>query len=370
MSKRILVIDDERALLEDLVSILQYADYDAAGAVTGEDGLTIASADHPDLILCDIMMPGMDGFELLRRLRQDTTTSEIPFIFLTARGDRDSQRSGMELGADDYLVKPFSAAELLSAVESRLRRHDNLTQVMVQSRVEKTKQQIARMVTHELRTPLISINTVIALLTRQLHQLSYEEIEEMLLTINAGSMRLTHRVEQLSYISQLEAGLLSREVIAEKGVAISIWDVLTGAINAAKRFAYNAPEGVSVENDENSPQAQIYCNPPALKHALAEVISNGIKFCHPNGVVRISQGAARGRVWVSVSDQGDGIEPEQIETALRAFEQIDRERDEQQGIGIGLTLANAIIGCHDGELSIKSNIGHGTVVMINLPEYR
>ena len=105
MSKRILVIDDERALLEDLISILQYADYEAGGALTGEDGLIIAADDHPDLILCDIMMPEKDGLSTLNDLKADESTKSIPVVMLTNLADETYVTQALSLGAVSYLVK-------------------------------------------------------------------------------------------------------------------------------------------------------------------------------------------------------------------------------------------------------------------------
>ncbi|MDX2163312.1 MAG: response regulator [bacterium] len=364
---KILIIEDERALMEDLIAILQYANYDAEGAGGGEIGLQTAVEWKPDLILCDIMMPGMDGFEVLTRLRHDEKTSGIPFIMLTARGDRDSMRRGMDLGADDYLTKPFSAAEMLSAVEARLKRYTELTDTSLQGQLEATKQQLARMVTHELRTPLISINMVLDVLSRQIDHLERQELAEMIETIRGGSQRLTHRVEQLVYLTQIDAGLLNAAVLRDHGVCVPLWDILMSSINLARRFAYSQQPGVTLETEDLNPEATVICNPPALKQALAELISNALKFSPANGMVKISQAMARGRVWVTITDQGEGIPEAAVKEALRPFAQINRERSEQQGIGMGLALAHAIIKAHGGELEIGAMIGHGTKVTLMLP---
>ncbi|MFN8527617.1 MAG: response regulator [Anaerolineae bacterium] len=364
---KILVIEDEKSLLEDLIAILQYADYDAEGEGGGAEGVEHALAWKPDLILCDVMMPGVDGFEALRRIRGEPSISGTPFIFLTARGDRASQRQGMDLGADDYLVKPFTATELLSAVEARLKRFIEVTDTSLQSQLEATKQQLARMVTHELRTPLISINTVLEIITRQVRNLSPDEIAEMLDTIGAGSKRLTHRVEQLVYLTQLEAGTLTYDVIQKDGVCTRLWEILVAATNLARRFAYNQPANVITDMQDRNPEATVLCNPPALKQALAEVLSNALKFSPEDGTVQVNQWSDKDSVYVSIVDQGDGIPESQVALALRAFEQIDRDRQEQQGIGMGLSLANQIIKVHGGTLDISTVIGRGTRVNIRLP---
>lgn len=121
--KTILVIEDDDQTRENLQTILEMEGFRTFTAPNGRAGLEAAQRDNPDLILCDVMMPELDGHEVLRALRSQSSTSSIPFIFLTARGERKDQRTGMELGADDYLTKPATVDEVLSAVRSRLERH-------------------------------------------------------------------------------------------------------------------------------------------------------------------------------------------------------------------------------------------------------
>jgi DNA-binding NarL/FixJ family response regulator len=120
--KRILVIEDEPDLRRNLTTILRLEKYQPLAAANGVSGLALAKAELPDLILCDVMMPELDGYGVLQGLREDTATESIPFIFLTAKGDKIDQRAGMNMGADDYLTKPVAKADLLSAITARLRR--------------------------------------------------------------------------------------------------------------------------------------------------------------------------------------------------------------------------------------------------------
>jgi DNA-binding NarL/FixJ family response regulator len=117
---RILIIEDETRTRENLALILRMEGYEAVTAAHGREGLELARQENPDLILCDVTMPALDGFQVLAALRADAATASIPFIFLTAKSDRADHRAGMTLGADDYLSKPASAEEVLAAVESRL----------------------------------------------------------------------------------------------------------------------------------------------------------------------------------------------------------------------------------------------------------
>ncbi len=122
--KKILVIEDHALMRRNIVTILTMEGYDALAAGNGRDGLALARSERPDLVLCDVMMPEMDGHEVLRALRADAGTAGIPFVFLTAKGEKHEVRGGMNLGADDYLVKPVSRDDLVAALEARFtRRH-------------------------------------------------------------------------------------------------------------------------------------------------------------------------------------------------------------------------------------------------------
>lgn len=124
MSKKILLIDDNQDMRENTAEILELSGYKVATAQNGKEGVELAQKDKPDLIICDIMMPVLDGYGVLHLLSKNEATAGIPFIFLTAKAERVDMRKGMEMGADDYLTKPFDDIELLNAVESRLRKSD------------------------------------------------------------------------------------------------------------------------------------------------------------------------------------------------------------------------------------------------------
>src|ERR1041385_1246633 len=126
MSKKILLIEDNNHMRENTAEILQLAHYDVLTAANGKIGVEIAQKEHPDLIICDVMMPVLDGYGVLHALSKNTDTSGIPFIFLTAKAERNDMRKGMEMGADDYLTKPFDDIELLNAVETRLKKMESL----------------------------------------------------------------------------------------------------------------------------------------------------------------------------------------------------------------------------------------------------
>ncbi|NEP20359.1 MAG: response regulator [Leptolyngbya sp. SIO4C1] len=193
MKHTILVIEDEAQVRENIQEILEINGYIARGADDGQAGLAATQAYMPDLILCDVMMPNLDGYGVIAALQQQPETAAIPFIFLTAKADRSHLRQGMNLGADDYLTKPFETAELLTAIQTRLakksaidqyqlQQSDELSQSLVktQQKAVETRQladikdELLSKISADLREPLSNINVAIHMLS-QTHSLEEQE---------------------------------------------------------------------------------------------------------------------------------------------------------------------------------------------------
>ncbi len=363
--KRIIVIEDETVLLKNIVEMLELGGFEVASADDGQTGLELVQQQPPDLIICDITMPGMDGYEVLMNVRSDPATVTTPFIFLTARADRPFMRHGMELGADDYLTKPFTLSELLSAVETRLAHHQSIVDASTKD-LHQAKRALIQLVSHELRTPLVSITAVTDIVSRQISQLSTGQLQELLDTLERGTQRLTRLVEQIVLIVQIETGALNHDLLQEYGQSIQFSELLIASIDLARRFAYRQPD-VSVRLDERDRESVIQGDRRALRHALAELIANALSFSPTHGQVNISQWQADGCVWVSIVDKGPGISSEQLTRAMQAFHQIDRETHEQQGIGLGLPLSKQVIEVHGGTFEINSVVDKGTQITIGLP---
>lgn len=362
---RILVIEDEESVRENILEILDFEGFEVQGAADGREGVRLAGEFQPDLIICDIAMPEMDGYSVLLEVRQTPTIASVPFIFLTARTDRAFMRHGMELGADDYLTKPFSSAELLAAILARLERREVTARAM-EGRIEDAKRQLVQMIAHELRTPLVSIEMALDLISRQVGQLEPSQLLELLDYINRGSNRLHHVVEQMVLITQLESGLLTSDLLREQGLPVHVSELLIASVSLARRFAPRSAD-VPVRIDERDDDVSVWGDVNALRHALAEIIANALSFSPAGGEVVVAEWRSGGRVVIAVTDRGPGIPPQQLAHALREFYQIDRDRQEQQGMGMGLPLARRLIEVHRGALDIQSVVGRGTQVTVQLP---
>lgn len=362
---RILVIEDEASLRENIIDMLEMEGFETLGAADGQQGVQMALAHTPDLVICDIAMPELDGFGVLMTLRQRRDTAITPFMFLTARTGRNYMRHGMDLGADDYLTKPFTFEELRTAVNSRLKRHAVIQRITEQD-IKQAQESLIQLVSHELRTPLVSVNMVTDILSHQLEQLSSSQLRELVDTLERGTNRLSRLVEQSVFIVQLEAQALSWDTVQTHGVATYMSDILIAAVDLARRFAYRDPD-VRLRIEERDSDALVQCDIRALRHALAELIANALSFSPNGSEVVLAQWRAEDAVWISIVDQGPGIPPELIARALTDFRQIDRERQEQQGIGLGLPLARRLVEVHGGTFDLNSVVNRGTQATLSLP---
>lgn len=362
---RILVIEDEEPILENIVETLEINEYDVIKASNGTDGISYATDHQPDIILCDIMMNGMNGYDVLNHVRKTPEIALTPFIFLTAKSDRDSLRFGMELGADDYIPKPFTAEELLRAVQTRVNRFNEVGE-QANEELMATKKQLAHVISHELRTPLTSINMAVQLMSQQLDFLSTNDINDLVHTLGHGTNRLNRLVEQISLFVEAKSGLIDSTKINAISRPEQLWTLIIGAINHANYFVHR-DHNVYINFDARDNGIEIRCYSQFITHALAEIIANAIVHSPTDGQVDITVKQYDKGIRIRIQDYGVGMTPEQTEQALQDFSQVNREEKEQQGVGIGLPLTKIIVEAHRGRLDIQSAVGQGTRVQVYLP---
>jgi len=217
--KTIVVIEDEQALLKNIVRILSAEGYNSIGAENGEVGIKLARDRRPDLILCDIMMPVMDGYTVLAQLQSTPHTALIPFIFLTAKTERADIRQGIELGADDYLTKPFDADELMGAINARFRKDE-----LQNERIQQLNEELARLrqvleakdglfdnLSQELRRPMSNINIALKMLSEQGTSESRERYIQILKEEFIRELNLLDRVSEMKKLLTPENVSLLRQ---------------------------------------------------------------------------------------------------------------------------------------------------------------
>jgi signal transduction histidine kinase len=348
--------------------MLGYEGFDVKGAENGALGVEQARIYQPDLIICDIMMPVLDGFGVLETLRQDPTTATIPFIFLTARTDRPDMRAGMELGADDYVTKPFTAQELIKTVQTRLEKHETVYE-KAQKRIDELRQNIVLALPHELRTPLNVIMGFSDLLVCDAETLEPARITDMAKYINNAAMRLYRLVENYLIYAQLEVALTNPQQanILREGKTENAHLVMEE--QAKFRLSTPHPPAEPRQNDATITLESvdtILMTDEYIKKVIEELTDNACKFSDPGTPITVT-GQVQGRHYVLiVADQGVGMTQEQIDD-IGAYSQFDRKLREQQGSGLGLSIVRRLTELFDGTMSIASAPQQGTKVTVLLP---
>jgi len=353
---RILLIDDEVELGRVLGEILDSAGHTTRLATNGREGLEVLRREPADLVVCDIHMPGLDGFAVLKELRADPQLAALPFVFLTSEAD---VRAGIVSGADDYLVKPVSSADLLAAIAARLARRE-ATKREADRRVGEVQRAVAALLPHELRTPLTTILGSARLLQELHRDLAPREIEEMAGGILKAAQRLHRMTENYILYADLETRRLSGSGMERLPGSTGGADVRSAAMDAAAQRERGRDLHCEIA-DVSVPLGAAY-----VRKMVAELVDNAFKFSPPGTDVSVSLAAEEGRPRLEVRDHGHGMTEDQLQR-LGAFQQFDRHRFEQQGSGIGLTLVRGIAEAADGRFEITSAPGLGTTVRIEWP---
>jgi CheY-like chemotaxis protein/anti-sigma regulatory factor (Ser/Thr protein kinase) len=363
--KKILIIDDDPAMQSLAAKLLQARGYQTLGAGDGSEGLELARKYSPDLIICDVQMPNMDGYQTLAALQQDPQTATIPFVFLTGVTGRQNQRYAMGLGADDYLTKPYTVKELLAAVTTRLNKKAAL-QRMSERKLEELRGNIGAALPHELLTPLNGILGLAGILADEDNPPAPEEIREFALGIQQSGMRLHRLIENFIVYSGLELISSSPKQIAELRQAHP-----SPTRNTLEQVAREKAEAAAREEDlvlqlEDIPAC---IEKDRLVKAAGELIENAFKFSSAGHPVTVSTELTNRQFVLSVKDEGRGMTAEQI-ASIGAHMQFERRFYEQQGAGLGLIIARRIAQLFGGDLLIDSTPNTSTLVQFVLPKPR
>ena len=361
--KKILVIDDEVWLREMILLALSQKGYEVVEAVNGEEGIIKAREELPDLILCDVNMQKVDGYLTLSSLRSEPATAAIPFILMTGLADQAGMRHGMELGADDYLPKPFTIEGLYASVEARLKKAQAVTQ-RAESKLDELRENISMMLPHELRTPLNGILAFGEILASDAETLDPTEIASMGRDIFESGKRLEHLVESALNFAQLQLiGSDSKKVQSMRGTQTPDAAQVIREKALAQAAALNRSGDLTLElTDIAMPMSAEH-----LGKIAAELVLNAFKFSKPGANVRVQLANSDDSVALTVLDQGRGLSSEDIAN-IGPYMQFGRKLHEQQGLGLGLTICKRLTELHGGKLTVQSQLEVGTTVSVKLPK--
>lgn len=367
--QRILIVDDNPTNLDLLLEVLDSAGFEVFVSQTGESALKRAQLVQPDLILLDIMMPGMDGFTTCKHLKAETTTKDIPIIFMTALTEMNDKVRGFEVGAVDYVTKPFQPKEVLARVKTQLtlqglRRELEQKNVALTAALEREKElnrlksQFVSMVSHEFKTPLTTITLSCNLLERYSDRMSPEKRTEELQVIERTVDHLRELVEQVLTLSRADAGKMP---IRREPLDMRVW-----CERLSERFQALCEGTHTITLTFTGHTETALCDPTLLEHIFSNLLSNAIRYSPAGGGI-LFDCVRTGDAWVfRVKDAGMGISDADQQHLFEPF-----HRGENvgtiKGTGLGLSIVKHCVDLLGGAIQVESCFNQGTTFTVTLP---
>lgn len=343
---RVLVVEDDPAIRATLIDLLQLNGFDASFAIDGLEGLMTALRQRPDVILSDLHMPGLDGFQLIEKLRADDRTRAIPVIVISASVEPERMRHGMDIGADDFIVKPFTEEQVLRSISARLEKKALLDELDA----------FAHTVAHDLKNPIGVLMMRIGLL-----QMLWETNEEAkkrdhVAAIEAGITRLGSIVDELLTL----AGVVRENV---KLVPVAMGAAVEESLGRIEHLVTKA--GATVERPDTWPEA--FGHAPWVVEIWTNYLSNAVKYGGQPPRLQLGADAmpARGSVRFWVQDNGPGLTPEQQAKLFVQFSRVTETR--VKGHGLGLSIVRRIAEKLGGAVGVESQVGAGSRFWFELP---
>ncbi len=358
-ASKILVIEDDEAVRDNLKELLEVSDYNTFTAINGIDGIEKIRMYKPDLILCDISMPEMDGFEMLEILRKNPETFAIPFLFLTALTDNKLQRKGMSLGADDYITKPYDSNELLSAISVKLQKYQSLKKTF-KSLADDLEKKQSDIIPFEILTPLNNIRGFTQVLMNGFDEIEKEERNYILSIINHASDRLIKLIENYSILIKLEN---TKELEANINTEpTNIKKEIIKKQSVLQEF-YETKDIIPVMNVDD---CFFYFSQLHLNKIVSEILENAYRHSLENRTVYIEGKKTEFNYLFKVEYFAKGMNLKFIEN-IDSFSFSNVSEFEQQSYGLGLALVKKLVEVYNGTFEIISLPYETTTIKIMIP---
>ena len=347
--KKILGVDDNPTNLAVLEEMLE-EDYEFRTAATGEEALSIASEFRPELILLDVMMPGIDGYEVCRRLRADAVLRHAKIIMVSAKAMVSERMKGYEAGADDYVTKPFEQEELLAKVRVYLR----LKSV---EEIDRLKTDVLALLSHETRTPLIGLLGGIDVLMSA-DDLDAAEREKWLQIMRNCARSITNLIEKALTLSCMKSGKWkpSREYV----------DLCNVVRDATRQLAASAAERNVKISEGFGGGAMVSVDRKEITRMVTAMLDNAIRFSPSEETVTVEVSRDNGEVCLTVTDRGKGIEPDHVPYVFDELHD-PKVSHHTQGHGMSLAIARHAVLGHEGTIRVESTKGSGATFEVRLP---
>ena len=368
----LLIADDTESNVKLLSHVLREVGYNVIAAFNGNDALELASARKPDLILLDVLMPDLTGFEVSKKLKTDASLKDIPVIFISALTDSDDVIKGFEAGGVDYIIKPFKKNEILARIRTHLilsvlqRERDERIKILKLRENElqelnKQKDELVRMVSHDIQNPLTGIIGLSALLQKELSS-SPDDVRNMLSIIEQSGRKLISLVDQVLKAdkrSDLHRKLTLSDIYI-RDVFQQILDV-----NAPKALL----KGIKISFEDKTRTKSFRLDVVKIEIALNNLVANALKFTQSKGSVTLRAETTDDKICIEVIDTGIGI-PENMVNDL--FSTPGKERTKigtegEIGTGLGLDIVQDYVHLHKGTITVSSIENEGTTFRICIP---
>lgn len=353
----ILVVDDNFKNLQLIGNVLRQEDYEIAIATTGIQAIKTTKEIKPDLVLLDIMMPEMDGYEVCRQLKLDEETVEIPVIFLTAKTNSEEIIKGLELGAVDYITKPFNNKELLLRVKTHLELKNSKEELR---KINATKDKFFSIIAHDLKNPFITMLGFSSMLVTDYYEFSDEEKIEYLNEMEKVAKKSHQLLENLLQWSRSQTGRL--EFIPKKfDFSVVVAETTTLLESQAKTKKINL-----INNCNES--IEVFADEDMVNTIIRNLCSNAIKFTREQGEISINCKKNEDKLEISVVDSGIGMDEKTLKNLFKIeFQQTKTGTANEQGTGLGLILCKEFTEKNNGEIWVESKLGVGSTFTFSIP---
>ncbi len=361
---KILIVDDTPANIDVLDLFLEKEGYKISIAQSGESALDLADRISPDLILLDVMMPGIDGFETCRRLKSNDKTSDIPIIFITARNESADIIKGFSMGGVDYITKPFSQEEVCARVHLHLKLKTLMAALETKNQkladLNDLKNKFLGMASHDLRNPISTIQGFSKILLDHGETLAEDAKKEFLQSIHKVSNDMLTLLDDLLNISTIESGKLELQV--KRG---SFGQLVKERVRMYQVMAERKNLATHLDIEE---MAEFSFDPNRISQVIDNLLSNAIKFSPPGKEIYIWLGQRNGQAKFSVRDQGPGISPEDQDKLFKHFQKLKaRPTADEPSHGLGLAIAKKMVEAHKGKITVESQPGSGATFSFFIP---
>lgn len=357
MAYSILIIDDNPMNLLLTSKILEGFNYQVRTALSGSEGLAAMQDEQPSLILLDISMPEMDGFEVCGEIKKNNQWKDIPVIFLTANTLTEDLVKGFEKGGVDYITKPFKSEELKVRVKTHLELQDSKNEII---RMNTQRDKLYSIIAHDIRSPLSGILQTITAIEQGYFDPSGEDFKDII-------HHLKIRTEETATLlnSLLQWSRVKSDRFDIKPAQTNIYVVVSSCIQLLNANAESKHINIHFDSDRD---ATAWCDEVSIHTVVRNLISNAIKFTQSNGSVWVRTTRSDGKIRIEIVDTGVGMSPETIKSIFEKHEHITTSgTNNEQGTGLGLMLVKEFVEKNNGKIFVESVIGKGSTFVVELP---